>query len=245
MSPYQVFCLNPPPNLPGGRWWKNSNFIQDWRAPATEQKGIGLDRVEREKASSHLGDIRSVLCEQRLPAGEQSRSLELRYYRLPGPSAWKCTCRRAGLGSRRDTGGGGWASLFFFFLWSVCLCVSCHSVCSSPRRVHSLSPPLVTCSHAYSSLVCLLYHLSPRLSLLLPICCFLFPVLHHHCSPSSSSPHVVLHSSPPSFKRWWAAEQYPGGHGDRQPPPCALFLPLSLVLLPLGSCTPLTAHTAA
>lgn len=47
-----------------------------------------------------------MVCEQSRPAGEQSRSLELRYYRLVGPSVWKCTCRRAGLRLRRDTGGG-------------------------------------------------------------------------------------------------------------------------------------------
>lgn len=57
-----------------------------------------------------------------------------------------------------------------------------------------------------------------------------------------SSPCVLLYSSPPSFKCQWAVEQYPGGHGDRRPPPCGLFLLLSLVLLLLGSCTRAT-HT--
>ncbi|KAK5851973.1 hypothetical protein PBY51_023483 [Eleginops maclovinus] len=52
-----------------------------------------------------------------------------------------------------------------------------------------------------------------------------------------------FYPSPRSFKCWWAAEQYPGGHGDRQPPPCGLFLLLFLVLLLLGSYTLLTAHT--
>lgn len=57
-----------------------------------------------------------------------------------------------------------------------------------------------------------------------------------------SSPRVLLYSSPPSFTCRWAEEQYAGGHGDRQPPPCGLFLLLFLVLLLLGSCTLLSRH---
>lgn len=74
---------------------------------------------------------------------------------------------------------------------------------------------------------------------------FLFAVSHssdrrHQGSfsfPSSS----VLHSSPPSFKCWRAAEQCPGGHGDRQPPPLGHFLLLSRCLQFIGSYTLLTS----
>lgn len=85
------------------------------------KRRAGWDRAEREKASSHLGDIRSVLCEQSRPTGEQSWSLELGYYRLVGPCVWKCTCRRAGLWLWRLTvGGGGFFGLPVCQL-SVCL----------------------------------------------------------------------------------------------------------------------------
>lgn len=84
------------------------------------------------------------------------------------------------------------------------------------------------CSPQTHSSACVFYHL-------LLICCFLFPTLlgppSLHSVLLSTSPRVVVYSSPPSFKCWWAGEQYPGGHGDRQPPPCGLFLLLSLVLL--------------
>lgn len=75
----------------------------------------------------------------------------------------------------------------------------------------------------------------------------LFPLSDDPRLPSLTSlrspPRVLLYSSPPSFKCQWAVEQYPGGHGDRRPPPCGLFLLLSLVLLLLGSCTR-TTHSA-
>lgn len=193
--------------------------------------------------ASHLGDIRSLGCEQSRPAGEQSRSLELRYYRLVGPSAWKCTCRRAGLRLRGDTGGGGG-----LFWRPVCLSVSCQFVCIGfTAFTHTRSLFLFCSPHTH---VCLLlvfsviFYLVSRLFFLFAVSFFLFSSDHHHYA-ASSSPRVVLHSSPPSFKWWWAAEQYPGGHGDRQPPPCGLFLLLSLVLLLLGSCTLLTAHIPA
>lgn len=92
--------------MPPRRWWPIFKFLQGWRAPEKEQKGVELNQPERERVASHLGDIRSLVCEQSRPAGEQSRSLELRYYKLVGPSVWKCTCCRAGLQLRRDIGGG-------------------------------------------------------------------------------------------------------------------------------------------
>lgn len=196
------------------------------------KRRAGWDRAEREKASSHLGDIRSVLCEQSRPTGEQSWSLELGYYRLVGPCVWKCTCRRAGLWLWRLTGGGGeedfgppvcqlsvslrpvFHSCSFLTLF---LCVSAH--CENTSITH-VSP--------------LIFYLLLSSFFLFAVSFFLFSSDHHHYT--SASPHVVLHSSPPpSFKCWWAAEQYPGGHGDRQPPPCGLFLPLSVDPLLLGS----------
>lgn len=101
-----------------------------------EQKGVGLNQEQSESAASHLGSIRFLDCEQSRPAGEQSRSLEQRYYRLVGPSVWKCTCRRAGLQLRRDTGGGvgfyGSLSVscqfvtYSIYSHSYCSCLSAH-----------------------------------------------------------------------------------------------------------------------
>lgn len=55
------------------------NFKNFSQAGEQEQEGVELDQPKTESAASHLGDIRSVVCEQSHPAGEQSRSLELRY----------------------------------------------------------------------------------------------------------------------------------------------------------------------
>lgn len=213
--------------LPRRRW---QNISKTGGHQRRNWRGAGLDQVERERAASHLGDIRSVVCEQSRPAGEQSRSLELRYYRLVGPSVWKCTCRRAGLRLRRDTGGGSG--------FSGCLSAVNVSAFHSQyllTHIHSSCMFLLTSNTRACLLHVFFSHLLPRLPLVLPICCFRFPLLLRPPSIRSvrlsSCPYVVLHSTPPSFKCWWAAEQYPGGHGDRQPPPCSLFLLLSYCCL--------------
>lgn len=189
--------------------------------------------------TSHFGDIRSAVCEQSRPAGEQSRSLELRYYKPVGPCVWKCTCCGAGVRYRRDVGGAEWDIL---------------AVCQSPvsRQVLFNKKKNVHSSCIFSAHLTLLR--SFRLIFYFSRRVFLFavssvPVSTVAPSPHSvllpTSPHVILYSSPPSLKCRWAAEQYPGGHGDRQPPPGALFLPLSPALLLLGSCTLLSAHILA
>lgn len=196
-------------------------------------------QVEREKAASHSVDIRSLVCEQSPPSEEQSRSLELRHYRLVGPSVWKCTCRRAGLWLRKDIGGRAG-----FFSGPSVSCQFVWDLYSTQYLLTNIYCSLVCSPHLSSA--CLFYHLftSSEFSssyLLFPFSSSLLTTIVT-LRPPPPSPHAVLHSSPPAFKCWWAAEQYPGGHGDRQPPPCGLFLLLSLVLLPFGSCTLLTAH---
>lgn len=151
-------------------------------------------------------------CEQSSPTGEQSRSLELGYYRLVGPCVWKCTCCRAGLQLWRDSGGG----VGFFGSLSV----SCQSVWDL-HSTHSYDSLLFNISecfcsplkhlHVFSLILYLPFHSSYLLFRLLTTIIMLSP------PPHTSS------FTPPSFKHWWAAEQYPGGHGDRQPPPsCSL-----------------------
>lgn len=137
----------------------------------------------------------------------------------------------------------------FYGSLSVCLSVSCQFVCNSLTlftHTHLLS--LCVSSHM---LVFLLHVFSIIFYIVSLSGFFLFAVsfsLFSSEPPSVCSvllpvsAHAVLHSSSPSFKCWWAVEQYPGGHGDRQPPPCGLFLLLSLIRLLLGSCTLLTAH---
>lgn len=93
------FCFH----IVGGKKFKMYSRLEDTRE-GTE--GVELGQPERERVASHLGDIRSLVCEQSHPAGEQSRSLGLRYYKLVGPCVWKCTCCRAGLWLRRAAGGG-------------------------------------------------------------------------------------------------------------------------------------------
>lgn len=87
-------------------WWQKFKIYSRLEDTREGTEGVELGQPERERVASHLGDIRSLVCEQSLPAGEQSRSLGLRYYKLVGPCVWKCTCCRAGLWLRRDTGGG-------------------------------------------------------------------------------------------------------------------------------------------
>lgn len=146
---------------------------------------VGWDHREREKATSHWGDIRSLVCEQSHPTREQSLSLELRYYRLVGPSVWKCTCYRAGLCLRRDTGGG---------VGFLSLSVSCHFVWNLhfPQSIYShiFILPVSFCSTQI--------HLSVSMSFLptfylVSLCFFLFAVSfflfssdHHHYTLSSS-----------------------------------------------------------
>lgn len=136
------------------------------------KRSLWSERAEREKAASHLGDIRSLGREQSRPTGEQSRSLELRYHRLVGPSVWKCTCRRAGLQLRRDIGGAGWA------YWAVCLSAVTLSEICIPLILSTPTHLLLLYVFDYLEHTAhLFYHLLPRLPLLLPICCFLFPFL--------------------------------------------------------------------
>ena len=152
--------------------------------------------------------------------------------------------------SRTPVERGHWGRVELLW-WSVCQLSVCLRVCLRSTQftfhTHLLSPPTpcFTSPHTHSSLPSF-YIIS---LLFLPIYHFLYPTLSLPPSlrsvPLPSSPHVILPSSPPSFKCWWAAEQYPGGHGDRQPPPCGLFLLLSLVLLLLGSCTLSTPHILA
>lgn len=180
-----------------------------------------------------------MVCEQSHPAGEQSRSLELRYYKLVGPRVWKRTCCLAGVWRRGNTGGGVGCSSG---LTVSCQLVGAQLGLFTDTRTPCLlccSPQTLVCEHLPSSFTALL---------LLPICCFLFPILlsdHHHLTVLLPASPLPVSSSPPSFKCRWAAEQYPGGHGDRQPPPCGLFLLLSLVLPLPGSCTLLATHILA
>lgn len=178
-----------------------------------------------------------------------------RSYRLFGPSVWKSTCRSAGLqlisargGCGGGGGGGGWGGGSGSFWWFVYQLSVLKPTCSShtvysPTFTHprescpsSNSTPLH--SHVFSE-TCRLFASS---YLLFPFSCSLPTAIVAFC-PAPCSPRV-LHSSLPSFKRRWAAEQYRGGHGDRRPPPCCLFLPLSLLLLPLSSCTLSTLNAA-
>lgn len=169
------------------------------------------------------------MCVNSHPAGEQSRRLELPYCQLVSPCVWTCTCWRAGLWLRGDAGGGVTVSArlsircpFVYTevkaLTEVLQCFACISVLSS---------------NTGACVCCRLLLVSLSLSSWLP------PLAS---APLRSSPRVLLYSSPPSFTCRWAEEQYPAGHGDRQPPPCGLFLLLFLLLLLLGSCTLLSRH---
>lgn len=177
-----------------------------------EDSRVGWDHRNGEKASSHWGDVRSLICEQSSPTREQRLSLQLRYYRLVGPSVWKCTCCRAGLWLRRDTGGGVDSSVLLF--------VSCHFVCN-------LQSPHGICLHIYFSRIFLLNSevtclrvfstsMLPHRGLLLPICCFLFPVLFWPPSLYSNLLPLLLPFTPPlhpsnvggrtiSTGSWWLA----------------------------------------
>lgn len=205
-----------------------------------EDSRVGWDHRNGEKASSHWGDFRSLICEQSSPTREQRLSLQLRYYRLVGPSVWKCTCCRAGLWLRRDTGGGVDSSVLLF--------VSCHFVCNlqSPHGIYL---------HIYFSF-CSTQKLPVSVSFLPPcylivVCFFLFAVSfflffsdHHHYTPTSSL--FSCRSLLPFILQMLVAEQYPRGHDDWLPPRhCGLFLLLSLVLLLLGSYTQSIAHIMA
>lgn len=140
---------------------------------------------------------------------------------------------------------------FFGALSISCQFVGLHSTHSIYS--HMFTAPACSCSpHTHPFVFCASFLSSFTSSpfgpsyLLFPFSYSLLTTIITSRPPSLPlSPHVVLHSSPPSFKCWWAAEQYPGGHGDRQPPPCGLFLLLSLDLLLLGSYTLLTAHILA
>lgn len=156
--------------------------------------GVNQGHEEKEKAASQWGDIRSAVCEQSLRTGEQSRSLELRYYRLVGPSVWTCTCLSAGHGLWRDAGGG--AEVFGG------LSVSCQAVLhltySSYWNILLVFHPTLmmlspSCPSFNSSLFDSSYLLFPfSYSPLIAIATFCSTPFSRH----------VLHSSPPSFKCW-------------------------------------------
>jgi len=167
-------------------------------------RGVEWDQGERVKVTGHWGDIRSLLCEQSPATGEQSRSLELRYCRLVGPSVWKCTCRRAGLWLWTVAWGGvgfsGGLSVSCQFVWDLHYTHSSYSyiftasVCSgSPKSVSII--PSVPSHTSFSS--------APSY-LLFPVSCALLTILLIIViiMPPPSSPYAVLHSSPPSFKCW-------------------------------------------
>lgn len=176
--------------------------------------------------------IRSLVCEQSSPTREQRLSLKPRYYRLVGPSVWECTCCRAGLWLRRDTGGG----VDFF----VPLSVSCHFV----WNLHS---PQYLLTHIYFSCIFLLYSdtlvclnvfsttILPHRALLLPIC---WPPSHYTLSSSLLSCRSLL----PSILQMLVAEQYPRGHDDWLPPslwslPAIVLGPTATRLLHSMNCT--------
>lgn len=167
-------------------WNKTKNVCKNG-GHRRRNRRVGLDQVEREKVTSHLGDIRSLACEQSRPTGEQSRSLELRYYRLVGPSVWKCTCRRAGLQLRMDVGGG----VGFFgavSCQSVCLHFT-HSIYSHTTHVYCSRMFLRVSNTGFSS-ACLFYYLFYLVSLwffLFAVSFFLF-----------SSDTIIMPLPPPS-----------------------------------------------
>lgn len=119
----------------------------------------------------------------------------------------------------------------------------CLPACQSGVHLSALKLPL-TWFNALPAFLCSLQTLLRVFAVVFcspPFPCY--PGCRHWPQPRSrSSPRVLLHSSPPSFTCRWAEEQYPGGHGDRQPPPCGPFLLLFLLLLLLGSCTLLSRH---
>lgn len=186
---------------------------------------VGWDHRERKKATSHWGDIRSPVGEQSYPAREQSPSLELRYYRLVGPSVWTCTCCKAGLCLRRDSGGGRRLSavIFCFFLKVFTRTYLLFLFLPALLKHTSLSPCL-SYPHFTSSLFASSY-------LLFPFSCSLLTTIIMLCPPPSS---YIIHSilqmlvGSKIIRRgsWWPAT----------PALCGLFRLLFLGLLLLGSC---------
>lgn len=62
-----------------------------------------LSQPGKARVTRQCGDVRSAVCEQSRPAGEQSQSLARRYYKRLGSSVWTCTCWRAGLAGEATT----------------------------------------------------------------------------------------------------------------------------------------------
>ena len=209
--------------LPRRRW---QNISQDWRAPEKELKG-GRVRPSREGESGQ-SVRRHPVCG--LWTKPSSRGTKQESGAQILQTGWPLCLEVYVPQSRTPVEKGHWRRVGLFRLSVSCQCVCIPLTVFTHTR--SLFPHVSAhIKHTRLSAARLFSHLLPRLPSVLPICCFCFPLLLWPPSTRSvrlsSRPHVVLHSTPPSFKCWWAAEQYPGGHGDRQPPPCGLFLLLS------------------
>lgn len=185
--------------------WQNTAFLKEWRAPEKKQKARVRPRREGESGQSLRRHPVSGLWTKPTNRGtKQESGAEILQ------TGWPLCLEVYVLQSRTTVEKGHWGRGGFFLGG---LSVSCQSVWDlhSTHSIYSHTFDVPVCLRSLCTLssTCLFYNILPCLLLLLPICCFLFPI--HFWPPSLRS--ILL---PPLLTSSFTPLLHPSNVGGQQ-----------------------------